>query len=169
MRLRGLAKTGLESNAGGAPAGAACVAYAAAIEVRWFTLRRFTVPVLPQGADPVKVLHLSDLHLMPAQERKISWVNDLARLEPDLVVNTGDNIASPASVPPLIRAYGDLLDLPGVFVFGSNDYWKPQFKNPVYYLLPSQTRRYPHSEPDLPFERMRTAFTSRGWIDLNND
>jgi predicted MPP superfamily phosphohydrolase len=137
--------------------------------VRWFTLRRFTVPVLPQGMDPLKVLHLSDLHLMPAQERKISWVNELARLEPDLVVNTGDNISSQDSVPSLIRAYGDLLDLPGVFVFGSNDYWKPQFKNPVNYLLPLPTRRHRQREPDLPFERMRTAFTSRGWTDLNND
>ena len=152
-----------------AAAGAACVAYAAAIEVRWFTLRRFTVPVLPEGTDPLKVLHLSDLHLMPAQERKIRWVNELAQLEPDLVVNTGDNISSPASVPSLIRAYGDLLDLPGVFVFGSNDYWKPQFKNPVNYMLPPQKQRYRQHGPDLPFELLRTAFTSRGWTDLNND
>jgi predicted MPP superfamily phosphohydrolase len=106
---------------------------------------------------------------MPTQERKISWVNELAQLEPDLVVTTGDNISSQASVPPLIRAYGDLLDLPGVFVFGSNDYWKPQFKNPVNYLLPPQKRRHRQREPDLPFERMRTAFTTRGWTDLNND
>ncbi|MDX6236006.1 MAG: uncharacterized protein QOG10_821 [Kribbellaceae bacterium] len=168
MTFRGLAKSTLKTTAVVAAAGAACVAYAAAIEVRWFTLRRFTVPVLPQGADPLRVLHLSDLHLMPAQERKISWVNELARLEPDLVVTTGDNIASPASVPPLVRAYGDLLDLPGVFVFGSNDYWRPQFKNPVNYLLPAQKQRYRRHGPDLPFERMRTAFTSRGWTDLNN-
>jgi predicted MPP superfamily phosphohydrolase len=71
-------------------------------------------------------------------------------------------------VPPLVRAYGDLLDLPGVFVFGSNDYWRPQFKNPVNYLLPAQKQRYRRHGPDLPFERMRTAFTSRGWTDLNN-
>lgn len=168
MNFRGLAKTTARTAGVVAAAGAACLAYAAAVEVRWFTLRRFTVPVLPPGADPVKVLHLSDLHLMPAQERKINWVNDLARLEPDLIVNTGDNIASAASVQPLLRAYGDLLDLPGVFVFGSNDYWKPHFKNPIYYLLPPRRNRLRLRGPDLPYEELRTSFTARGWADLNN-
>jgi predicted MPP superfamily phosphohydrolase len=168
MSFTGLAATTLKTTAVVAGVGAACVAYAAGIEVRWFTLRRFTVPVLPAGADPVKVLHLSDLHLMPNQERKIRWVNELARLEPDLVVNTGDNLSSPDSVLPLLRAHGALLDLPGVFVFGSNDYWKPHFKNPVNYLLPAQKQRHKPHGPDLPYEEMRTAFTSAGWADLNN-
>jgi predicted MPP superfamily phosphohydrolase len=168
MNFSGLAKTTARTAAVVAAAGAACVAYAAVVEVRWFTLRRFTVPVLPEGAEPLKVLHLSDLHLMPRQERKIGWVNDLARLKPDVIVTTGDNIASPHSVLPLLRAYGDLLDLPGVFVFGSNDYWRPHFKNPVKYLLPSGKQRYKSQSPDLPFEELRAAFTRGGWADLNN-
>ncbi|TWD81014.1 putative MPP superfamily phosphohydrolase [Kribbella amoyensis] len=168
MSFRGLARTSLKTAAVVGAVGAACVGYAAAIEVRWFTLRRFTVPVLPPGADPLKVLHLSDLHLMPTQERKIRWVNELAALEPDLIVNTGDNIANPHSVLPLLRAYGGLLDLPGVFVFGSNDYWKPRFKNPANYLLPPQKQRHKPHGPDLPFEEMRHSFTEAGWTDLNN-
>jgi predicted MPP superfamily phosphohydrolase len=168
MSFRGLAATTLKSAAVVTAAGAACVAYAAAIEVRWFTLRRVTVPVLPAGATPLRVLHLSDLHLMPTQEKKIRWVNELARLEPDLIVNTGDNLSHPDSVPPLLRAYGDLLDLPGVFVFGSNDYWKPHFKNPANYLLPANKQRHKPHGPDLPFEEMRKAFTGAGWTDLNN-
>jgi predicted MPP superfamily phosphohydrolase len=168
MSFTGLAATTLKTTAVVAGVGAACVAYAAGIEVRWFALRRFTVPVLPPGADPVKVLHLSDLHLMPNQERKIRWVSELAKLEPDLVVNTGDNLSSPDSVLPLMRAHGALLDLPGVFVFGSNDYWKPHFKNPVNYLLPAQRQRHKPHGPDLPFEEMRRAFTDAGWADLNN-
>lgn len=168
MSLRGLAATSLKSAAVVTAAGAACVAYAAAIEVRWFTLRRVTVPVLPVGTAPVKVLHLSDLHLMPTQERKIRWVNELAQLEPDLIVNTGDNISHPDSVLPLLRAYGALLDVPGVFVFGSNDYWKPHFKNPAKYLLPANKQRHKPHGPDLPFEEMRRGFTTAGWADLNN-
>lgn len=168
MSSRGLATTSLKSAAVVTAAGAACVAYAAAIEVRWFTLRRVTVPVLAVGAAPVKVLHLSDLHLMPTQERKIRWVNELARLEPDLIVNTGDNISHPDSVLPLLRAYGALLDVPGVFVFGSNDYWKPHFKNPGMYLLPANKQRHKPHGPDLPFEEMRRGFTTAGWADLNN-
>jgi len=168
MSFRGLARTTLKSAAVVTAAGAACVAYAAAIEVRWFTLRRVTVPVLPVGTAPLKVLHLSDLHLMPTQEKKIRWVNELARLEPDLIVNTGDNISHPDSVLPLLRAYGALLDVPGVFVFGSNDYWKPHFKNPAKYLLPANKQRHKPHGPDLPFEEMRSSFTSAGWVDLNN-
>ncbi|WP_328332564.1 metallophosphoesterase [Kribbella sp. NBC_00382] len=169
MSFRGLATTTLKSAAVVTAVGAACVAYAAAVEVRWFTLRRVTVPVLPVGAAPLKVLHLSDLHLMPNQEKKIRWVNDLARLEPDLIVNTGDNISSPDSVLPLLRAYGALLDVPGVFVFGSNDYWKPHFKNPAKYLLPANKQRHKPHGPDLPYEEMRSSFTSAGWVDLNNE
>lgn len=168
MSSRGLARTTLKTAAVVSAVGAACVAYAAAIEVRWFTLRRVTVPVLPVGAAPLKVLHLSDLHLMPAQEKKIRWVNDLARLEPDLIVNTGDNISHPDSVLPLLRAYGALLDVPGVFVFGSNDYWKPHFKNPGKYLLPANKQRHKPHGPDLPYEEMRASFTKAGWVDLNN-
>jgi uncharacterized protein len=169
MSFRGLATTTLKSAAVVSAVGAACVAYAAAIEVRWFTLRTVTVPVLPVGAAPLKVLHLSDLHLMPAQEKKIRWVNDLARLEPDLIVNTGDNISHPDSVLPLLRAYGALLDVPGVFVFGSNDYWKPHFKNPAKYLLPANKQRHKPHGPDLPYEEMRSSFTAAGWVDLNNE
>jgi len=95
-------------------------------------------------------------------------VRDLAALEPDLIVNTGDNIAHESSVQPLLRAYGDLLDLPGVFVYGSNDYWKPHFKNPGKYLLPAHKQRHKPHGPDLPFEEMRRAFTRAGWTDLNN-
>jgi len=168
MSFRGLATTTLKAGAVVGAVGAACVAYAAGIESRWYTLRRVTVPILPDGAAPLKVLHLSDLHMMPGQDRKIRWVNELAALEPDLIVNTGDNIASERSVGPVLRAYGALLDLPGVFVYGSNDYWKPHFKNPGKYLLPAHKQRHKPHGPDLPFEDLRRAFTDAGWTDLNN-
>src|SRR4051794_41910204 len=80
-------------------AGAAGIGYAAGIEARWFALRRVSVRVLPAGHRPLKGLHVSDLHLTPGQGRKRAWVRRLARLEPDLVVKTGDNLAPPQSVP----------------------------------------------------------------------
>ena len=66
--------------------GAGVTAYAA-WEARAFTLRSLTVPALPEGARPLRVLHLSDLHLTPSQSRKQEWVRSLADLEPDLVVS----------------------------------------------------------------------------------
>ena len=52
-----------------------------------------TVPLLPAGHAPLKVLHLSDIHMAPDQRAKQEWLRGLADLEPDLVINTGDNLA----------------------------------------------------------------------------
>ena len=147
--------------------GVAGLAYAAGIEVRSFTLREVEIPCLPSGARPIRVLHVSDLHLTPGQSKKRAWLLSLARLEPDLVVNTGDNLAHLDAVPPTLAGFGPLLDLPGVFVFGSNDYYAPTPRNPAWYLLPDDGRRNTHT-PKLPFEDLRAAFTEHGWLDLNN-
>lgn len=151
----------------GALAGAAGLGYAAGYEVRAFTLRRVEVPVLPAGSRPLRVLHLSDLHVTPHQAHKLAWLDSLARLEPDLVVNTGDNLAHPGSVGPLLAALGPLLDVPGVFVFGSNDYFAPTLRNPLRYLLPDDGQRNTSSAP-LPWKDLRLAFIDSGWRDLTN-
>ena len=57
----------------------------AAWEARQYTLRRVTVPLLPSGHAPLKVLHLSDIHMAPDQRAKQDWLRGLADLEPDLV------------------------------------------------------------------------------------
>lgn len=152
-------------------AGLGVVAWGALIEVRAFTLRHVTVPVLPAGADPLRVLHLSDAHMRPGQGRKQDWLRGLARLKPDLVVNTGDNLAHLDALPSVLDAYGDLLDVPGVFVLGSNDYFSPTGRNPVTYLRGGsgvESAGAISREPDLPFAEMKAAFTSRGWLDLTN-
>lgn len=132
-------------------------------------LRRVTVPVLPAGADPMRVLHISDLHLTPGQQDKVAWVHSLAETEPHLVVNTGDNLAHPASLPVLLRALSPLLDTPGVFTLGSNDYFAPQLRNPARYLLPdSRTPGSHEAAPDLPGRELRAALIERGWADLAN-
>jgi len=151
----------------GAAAAVAGLAYASLVELRWFTLRTAELPVLPPGQRPLKVLHLSDLHLTPAQQRKQDWIRDLAGLEPDLVVDTGDNLAHQQAVAPLLDSLGALLDVPGVFVFGSNDYFAPTRRNPVRYLLPDDGRRATHTPP-LPWRELRSALRSRGWTDLTN-
>ena len=126
--------------AAGAIAGAALTAYAMA-EARAFTLRRVELPLLPAGHRPLRVLHLSDVHMTPGQRRKQEWLRGLAELEPDLVVNTGDNLSHRDAVPIVTEALGALLDRPGVFVFGSNDYYSPTVRNPLRYLLPDDGSR----------------------------
>ena len=70
----------LKALGGVAAAGAAALGYASLVERNAYTLRRFSVPVLPPGSRPLRVLHLSDLHLMPQQRRKVEWVRGLAAL-----------------------------------------------------------------------------------------
>ncbi|MET1072719.1 MAG: metallophosphoesterase [Umezawaea sp.] len=147
--------------------GTATLAYAAGFERRHWTLRQATVPVLAPGSRPLRVLHISDLHMTPDQKSKQRWVAALDELEPDLVVNTGDNLAHKQAVPGVVRALGPLLDRPGVFVFGSNDYYAPRPKNPVRYLLPSAKTKRVHGI-NLPWRDLRAAMVERGWIDLTH-
>ena len=149
-----------------AAAGTAATAYAA-WEARRYVLRHRTLPVLPPGARTLRVLHLSDLHLTPGQTRKRAWLADLAGLQPDLVVDTGDNLAHRDAVPVVRDALGPLLDVPGVFVHGSNDYFEPGLRNPFRYLLPDDGRR--HTDvPPLPWRELSRTFTDAGWLDLTN-
>lgn len=151
--------------AGTAAAGAATLAYASLIERNRFTLRRYDVPVLASDAEPLRILHLSDMHMTPNQRRKQDWVASLAATDPDLVVVTGDNLAHPAAVPGALRALEPLLDYPGAFVFGSNDYKGPVWKNPFSYFFPDREYR---QGADLPTEELRDVLVGAGWVDLNN-
>lgn len=152
-----------------AVAGAGALAWAR-VEAEAFTVRHVTVPVLPSGAAPLRVLHVSDLHLTPSQHRKIAWVRSLAELAPDLVVTTGDNFAHLDALEPLMVALGPLTTFPGVFVMGSNDYFSPLAKNPARYLLPSSRRPQTSvtREPDLPTAAFADRLTDAGWLDLDN-
>ncbi|HEY6497397.1 MAG TPA: metallophosphoesterase [Trebonia sp.] len=151
-----------------AVAGAATIGYASVIERNWFALREQTVPVLPPGAEPLRVLHISDIHLTPGRHRLMAFVRSLASLEPDLVVNTGDSIASAEAIGPLLDSLGPLLDVPGMFVFGSNDLYSPKPKNPARYLWRTSAGDHHRDEPDLPWEKLGGEMAAAGWLDLNN-
>ncbi|UNX56297.1 metallophosphoesterase [Georgenia sp. TF02-10] len=139
----------------------------ALVEPLRYTLRRHDVPVLPPGSAPVRVLHVSDLHLTPAQRDKVAWVRDLAWLEPDLVISTGDNMAHRDALPTVLEAYAPLLELPGAFVLGSNDYFAPRPKNPLRYLQPD-ARSGTADQEHLPAAELAEAFRRAGWRDLSN-
>lgn len=148
--------------------GISALGYAAVIERQAFVLRHVALPILPAGRQPLRVLQLSDMHLVPRQERKIQWVRRLGDLQPDLVINTGDNLAHLEAVPAVRRALEPLYGIPGVFALGSNDYYAPKVKSPARYLLPDArvpldaTRR-------LPVDKLIESFTrDAGWLDLNN-
>jgi predicted MPP superfamily phosphohydrolase len=161
MRGRTVLRLGL----GVAATGAATLAYATLVERNMFRLRRYDVPVLAPDAEPLRVLHISDLHLTPRRRRLQEWVRALAAVDPDLVVVTGDNIAHVDAVPYVVRALGPLFSVPGAFVFGSNDYRGPVWKNPFGYF--DRDRDYVQGK-ELPWPLLRDAFVGAGWVDLNN-
>ena len=150
----------------GLVAGTALATYGA-WEARQYTLRHVTVPLLPAGHRPLRVLHLSDIHMAPDQRAKQEWLRDLADLEPDLVIDTGDNLAHQRSVPVVLDALGGLLDRPGISVFGSNDYFSPGWRNPARYLLPDTGHRNTHTPP-LPWRALRRGLVDAGWLHLSN-
>jgi uncharacterized protein len=147
--------------------GVGCLAYAGLYEVNAFRLRRVTVPVLPSGALPIRVLHVSDVHMTPSARARQRWLSSLRALEPDLVINTGDNLAHEEAVPYVLDSFGRLLDRPGVYVWGANDYYAPKFRNPLRYLKgPSRSDRLP--ERTLPWQDLGRGFKEAGWIDLTH-
>lgn len=150
----------------GAVAGAASAAYGT-WEARQYTLRKADLRLLPPGMRPLRVLHLSDIHLTPGQRRKQDWLRSLADLRPDLVIDTGDNLAHRDAVPTVLDSLDGLLGVPGVFVHGSNDYYEPGLRNPFGYLLPDNGKRYTHV-PQLPWGELSAGLAGAGWLDLTN-
>ena len=151
-----------------AVAGAAAVGYASVVERNWFALRRYQVPVLPAGSRPLRILHISDVHLTPGRHRLLSFIRSLDATEPDLVVNTGDSIAHQQAVIPLLEAFGPLLDRPGVFVYGSNDLYAPEPKNPARYVWRTSAHEHLRHVPDLPWAELGAGMEAAGWMNANN-
>ncbi len=149
-------------------AGLSALFYASVIERNWFTLREESVNILPPGQEPRRILHITDIHMAPNQSAKTKWLQELADLKPDLVVNTGDNIGHKKGLDPLLEALGPLLQFRGVFVPGSNDYYAPTFKNPAGYLFRHSTGSNNNAPPSLPTDRMHRAFGAAGWVNLAN-
>lgn len=149
-------------------AGAGALVWGTVIERNWYAVRSVTVPVLTPGSAPVRILQISDLHLVPRQRRRIEWVRSLTRLEPDIVLNTGDNCSDPDAVPSVLEAMEPFLHTPGAFVLGSNDYYAPWFKSPFKYFGARHESAVERRAPTLPVEEMVAGFRSGGWLDLRN-
>lgn len=149
--------------------GAGCVTYGT-IEARAFRVRRATAAVLPPGAPKLRVLHLSDIHLVRRQRRKLAFVRALAGLEPDLVINTGDNLGNEDALEPLLTGFDRLLDAPGAFVMGSNDYSAARLGNPLSYLFKaSEHDDIPTSGTRIPTDRLRQGLSSGAWRDVTGN
>ena len=154
---------------GVAAVGLAGLGYAAGVEVNLYRVRRFELPVLDPGAKPLRILQVSDIHMVPGQRRKHAWLRSLAELEPDFVVNTGDNLSHHDAVGPVLDALEPLLHVPGVFVFGSNDYYRAKKLNPTKYLMRGDRSYLPeHEREQNDWHSLQAGLEKHGWLPLNN-
>jgi predicted MPP superfamily phosphohydrolase len=124
------------------------------------------IEIASSAAKGLRILHISDLHFAPGQTSKANFMAKLAELEPDLVINTGDNLGHKDAINPALLALEPLRQFPGVFVNGSNDYRAPKPRNPMrYFMGPSK-----NSTPGvlLDTERFEDELIGSGWLNLNN-
>lgn len=149
-----------------AAVGVGALAWGTLVERNRFTVRREVVPVLDPGARPIRVLHLSDLHMAPWQRRKQDWIRSLRSLDPDLIINTGDNLGHVDGIDGVEHALAPFRGIPGVYVNGSNDYHGPTLKNPFAYFSGPSGHRAAPDRLDTP--RLEALFASFGWQSLNN-
>ena len=138
------------------------------IERYLFALREHRLAILPAGSSPLTVLHLSDAHMAPWQHRKQRWIAEVAaRVQPDLVINTGDNLGHAEGLRGIRAAFAPLRGVPGFFVHGSNDVVGPAARNPLAYFTGPSGHR-PRTE-SLDTAAMDAYFTDElGWSELNN-
>lgn len=151
-----------------AAVGLSSAVWGTCIERYLFTVRRHELALLPPGSPSLTVLHLSDAHMAPWQHRKQAWIAEVAeRVQPDLVINTGDNLGHEDGLRGIRTAFAPLGGVPGAFVHGSNDVTGPSPRNPLrYFQGPSQR---PHRGVDLDTAAMDAYFRDDlGWVDLNN-
>lgn len=140
------------------------------VSARQFGIRYETLPLLSEGQEPFRVLHVGDMHLVAGDRKKIDFVRHLAELKPDLVVNTGDNPGEVDAVDDVLEALAPLLHTPGVFVAGSNDFYGPKPANPLRYLrAPSEFDGNSETLQAVDVGAMFEAFTRTGqWHKLGN-
>jgi len=130
-----------------------------------YRLREVQLPILPKGSPALRILHFSDLHLTPRRKREIGIIRSWIDLKPDLVVSTGDFLGHDSAVETALYSLDPILDLPGLYVFGSNDYYGPRFKNPFSYL--GKDRGTHKLGTPLNTREFDDALEKRGWKNLN--
>lgn len=138
------------------------------VERRWFVLRHRTLPVLRgPAASTLRVLHLSDLHLVPGDRRMARFVRAALAHGPDLAVVTGDILGHHDAIDDAVGLLAAVsADRPAVAVLGSNDRNGPTVRNPLRYFA-GPTRR--HTGPRLDTERLVVGLKEAGWHVLRNE
>lgn len=140
------------------------------MERHWYRLLHAHVPdVLTTGSRPLRLLHVSDLHLSRLGRRMTDFVALLAREDYDLLVLTGDLLGDVGMEDDTVSLLAPLTadGRPGVAVLGSNDMYGPSPRNPLAYMWgPSSGSS---SSPRLDTQRLVDGLAKEGIETLDNE
>ncbi|MFN8232369.1 MAG: metallophosphoesterase [Actinomycetota bacterium] len=149
-----------------AAVGAACVGYGIVVERRRYRLVRHRMDILPTGGGrTLSVLHLSDLHLVARDPKKVAFLAGLPLA--DVTIVTGDFLAEPEAVETTVAAVRPVRGrLASWFVLGSNDYYAPRPLNYLAYFRRTRKRRRATAGRG---RELSDRLREDGWVDLTNE
>lgn len=118
------------------------MAYGTLIERRWYRFRRLLLEGVLRSPGTLRILHVSDLHLVPGQDHRVEFLAELAELDHDVVVATGDLLGAPDAEDVTAAALAPLTSggRPGLAVLGSSDFFAPTPKSPFTYFTSPEGR-----------------------------
>lgn len=109
-----------------AAGGLVCIAYAHFVEPYWVDVTHVRIETgkLPPGAEPVRLVHISDLHCDAEPRAEDRLVAAVAEQKPDAILFTGDAANSRAGIEVFRRTVGGLAEIAPVYgVRGNWDYY----------------------------------------------
>lgn len=149
--------------------GGALLAYGL-LEAHWYRRRHVHVTgVTEPGAPPVRILHLSDLHLSRLHRPLVDFLASLATEAVDLVAVTGDLLGDTGMEDEVVGALAPLTasGTPGLVVLGSNDFVGPTPRNPFAYFS-APTSGTGHGAP-LDTDALVAGLARQGYTTLRNE
>lgn len=155
--------------AGGlAAAGAGAWLYASKLEVRRYQLDQLDIPLLQPAASasPVRILHISDLHLANPESHKIDFLQRITQEEDfDLVFLTGDVFENFSGIEYATKLLKRKPRLGAYAVLGNHDYYA---YTAVHKTLGRLNRRFRHPKSKRNVESMVAALQNGGFTVLSN-
>ena len=129
-----------------------------------------TVPVLPAGQDPLRILHISDLHLTPGQRKQGRLGTRPGLAGPAPRRRHGRQLGAPRrDAGPAARPWSRTSAVPGAFVLGLQRLRRarrPRTRRGT--CCPTPARGPREAAAELPWRELTSRFRSAGWIDLTN-